>query len=125
MGLPRVSGLKHVNDSAGHAAGDDALLRVAAAATHAIRDVPDALAARFGGDEFALVLPQLTQAQAQVVAAEWCRASADPGYGTSLACGLASTAEAGPSEPRHLLNAADEAQVRAKRTSSTTPVWSR
>lgn len=120
-----VNGLKRVNDSAGHAAGDDALLRVAAAATQAISEVPDALAARFGGDEFALVLPRLTPAQAQVVAAEWCHASADPSHETSLACGLASTDNSGPTEPRHLLKAADEAQVQAKRTCSTTPVWSR
>lgn len=118
-----VNGLKRVNDSAGHAAGDDALLRVAAAAAQAIRDVPDALAARLGGDEFALVLPRLPPAEAQVVAAEWCRASADPGYGTSLACGLASSTEPGPTEPSRLLHFADQAQVRAKRTLSSTPVW--
>jgi diguanylate cyclase (GGDEF)-like protein len=118
-----VNGLKLVNDSAGHAAGDDALLRVAAAATQAISEIPDALAARFGGDEFALVLPRLTTAEAEVVGTQWCRGSADTRYGTSLACGLASTANAGSTEPPHLLNAADEAQVRAKRTRSTTPVW--
>lgn len=118
-----VNGLKRVNDSAGHAAGDDALLRVAAAATQAICKVPDALAARFGGDEFALVLPGLNHAQAEVVATEWCRASVDPSFGTSLACGLASTAEARLTEERHLVRAADEAQVQAKRTGSTIPVW--
>lgn len=117
-----VNGLKLVNDSAGHAAGDDVILRVAAAATRAISEVPDALAARLGGDEFALVLPRLSPAQGFDVATRWCRAAADPGNGTSLACGLASTSRSGLTDPRDLLNAADQAQSRAKRSRSITPV---
>src|SRR5438067_168497 len=45
---------KIVNDSYGHAGGDDVLRAIAAAMRHAIRQSD--VAARTGGDEFALIL---------------------------------------------------------------------
>jgi diguanylate cyclase (GGDEF)-like protein len=50
-----VDGLKRINDEHGHAAGDHAIRRVAAAISATLR-APD-LGARWGGDEFAMVLP--------------------------------------------------------------------
>ena len=44
--------LKHVNDTRGHAAGDELLVRVAGAIAHVLR--PADLLARLGGDEFAV-----------------------------------------------------------------------
>lgn len=117
-----INGLKAVNDTGGHAAGDDIILRVAAAAQGAIAAIPDALAARLGGDEFALVLPAITPAQAYDVATRWCHTAADPASHVSLACGLATTTPGHPTDPRDLLNAADAAQTHAKRTHSTAPV---
>jgi len=117
-----INGLKAVNDTAGHAAGDDIILRVAAAAQGAIAAIPDALAARLGGDEFALVLPAITPAQAHHVATGWCQTAADPANHISLACGLATTRPGHPTDPRDLLNAADAAQTQAKRTHSTAPI---
>ncbi|HEX7354472.1 MAG TPA: sensor domain-containing diguanylate cyclase [Mycobacteriales bacterium] len=49
-----LDGFKTVNDTLGHAAGDDLLERVSAAWSQAIRDV-DTLG-RLGGDEFAIIL---------------------------------------------------------------------
>ncbi len=50
-----VDGLKEINDSLGHACGSAALLQVAR--TLADRKREDDMAARWGGDEFALLMP--------------------------------------------------------------------
>jgi diguanylate cyclase (GGDEF)-like protein len=122
VALGDVNGLKHVNDRLGHAAGDDALRRVATASLAAIRDVPDAVSARLGGDEFALVLPGLDTAQALAVAASWCAEASDPQYGTSLACGVSVTTPGSDRGRADLMRAADLAAYAAKRRGSPLPV---
>ncbi|WP_157408379.1 bifunctional diguanylate cyclase/phosphodiesterase [Actinoplanes sp. N902-109] len=63
---------KIVNDTHGHAAGDEVLVAVAAILREAAG--PDGVAARFGGDEFAVLLTGLGDAvAAEAVAAEICR----------------------------------------------------
>ena len=59
--------LKEVNDSGGHAAGDDLLRAAAGAWSGAIRDVD--FLARLGGDEFGLLLPSADSAAADHVVA--------------------------------------------------------
>jgi diguanylate cyclase (GGDEF)-like protein len=61
-----LDGLKRINDLHGHLVGSRALCRVAEAlrASSRVVDTP----ARFGGDEFALVLPETEEAAAQQVA---------------------------------------------------------
>ena len=54
-----VDGLKAINDAHGHAAGDFALLRLAELLRANIR--ASDIAARIGGDEFALLLDQLDE----------------------------------------------------------------
>ena len=54
-----VDDFKHYNDLAGHLAGDECLKMVAAEINRAIRR-PGDLAARFGGEEFAIILPDTT-----------------------------------------------------------------
>ncbi|GAA4772039.1 GGDEF domain-containing protein [Actinomycetospora chlora] len=51
-----VDGFKHVNDTVSHARGDEVLRGVAAALRSSLRS-PD-LVARYGGDEFVVVLPE-------------------------------------------------------------------
>lgn len=61
-----LDGFKAVNDRHGHDVGDRVLQRVAQAITKTIR-MHD-LAARFGGDEFVVIMPHTNLAQATVVA---------------------------------------------------------
>jgi diguanylate cyclase (GGDEF)-like protein/PAS domain S-box-containing protein len=77
-----LDGLKKINDSYGHMVGSQALCRVADALTVCCRDIDTA--ARFGGDEFAVLLPE-TGARAAKSAAERIRANiAEDGNGPAL-----------------------------------------
>ena len=65
VGLIDIDNFKKLNDSLGHAAGDTALKTLAAAVRERLRPV-DHLA-RFGGEEFVVLLPGLAVVEAQQV----------------------------------------------------------
>ena len=65
-----LDGLKQINDRYGHLAGDRALCRLAHILTDCCRSVDTA--ARQGGDEFALVLPETGMAAATLVGHRIC-----------------------------------------------------
>ena len=61
-----VDDLKAINDRGGHAAGDWALVNIAAAAEDVVRASDSVV--RLGGDEFAVLLPETDQPRALIVA---------------------------------------------------------
>lgn len=110
-----VDHFKSYNDTFGHQAGDDLLKLIADHLKAAIR--PNDFAARFGGEEFVLLLPGSDAAQAHVVA-ERIRAQLQ---GLEQACcpvsasfGIATIALQG-ADPRAFLEQADAAMYVSKR----------
>jgi diguanylate cyclase (GGDEF)-like protein len=108
---------KQINDNAGHEAGDNALRMLAHNLTSELRAVDTA--ARFGGDEFAVILPQANIEGAMVVA-ERLRSRLGrteiPGFGALTASfGLASY-PAHASSRDTLVDAADRALFNSKRS---------
>ncbi|HIJ78697.1 MAG: GGDEF domain-containing protein [Desulfobulbaceae bacterium] len=63
---------KQINDTLGHAAGDQALRKVAGAMAGMVRNTD--LLVRMGGDEFMLVLPDTSADSAKIMADRLCRA---------------------------------------------------
>ena len=72
-----LDGLKQINDRYGHVTGSEALCRLAQALTTGCRDVDTP--ARFGGDEFAVVLPEIGAESARLVAQRLCDSLANDG----------------------------------------------
>ncbi|MFZ0085995.1 MAG: sensor domain-containing diguanylate cyclase [Candidatus Acidiferrales bacterium] len=70
-----LDGLKQINDRYGHQTGSRALCRLANVLRLCCRSIDTA--ARYGGDEFALVLPETTAARATLVARRICELFAD------------------------------------------------
>lgn len=109
-----VDGLKRVNDSKGHKAGDRVLVQVALAMRRTLRttDIP----ARIGGDEFCVLAPNQNAAAAEPLARRIAEAvesesDSDPGIGISI--GVVSCPEHG-TDIDALLDTADQAMYRAK-----------
>ncbi len=108
---------KAVNDTLGHAVGDQLLKEVAARLKAALPDA--AVLARLGGDEFAVLLPQAGPETASRVAKclvdEVCRGYEIAGHrvNVGLSVGIA-LAPADGHDPDQLLRAADMALYRAK-----------
>jgi diguanylate cyclase (GGDEF)-like protein len=110
---------KEVNDTAGHAAGDELLCHIGAVLKDAVRKQD--LAARLGGDEFAILMHDCSSACAAQVAAnvlERIRGFALTSGGTrrrmSASIGIACSTDLFAS-PSKLLEAADRACYAAKR----------
>ncbi|MDI7775103.1 diguanylate cyclase [Asticcacaulis sp. EMRT-3] len=115
-----VDHFKRFNDEHGHDAGDAVLRAVGESLLGITRE--HGMAFRYGGEEFALLMPGLTSAQAQEraetirrrIAALAVRHDNKNLDAISVSLGLATTPEHGP--PNRLIKLADEALIRAKAT---------
>ena len=110
-----LDGFKQVNDKLGHGAGDDALRDVAQILAGSIRQAD--MAARVGGDEFALLLADADTATTRAVADRVLRALAEkaPQRGIHLGASLGIATHQDGSDPRQVVAAADAAMYRAKK----------
>jgi diguanylate cyclase (GGDEF)-like protein len=120
VALIDVDRFKEVNDNLGHLAGDHVLKEIAAALERSCRDTD--VAARYAGDEFALLLPGLELETAATVGNRvlnevaklgfYAGAEAEQAVGVSI--GVAVTRGAGRNHPQ-MIAAADAALYEAKR----------
>ena len=116
-----LDGFKRVNDTLGHAAGDELIIRTAQAISGRLRDSD--VVARLGGDEFAIILPVENVAQTEAVAqalVDTIRESAESMAGTPPAQVTASIGVAMFTDATltggDVLACADQAMYEAKAT---------
>jgi diguanylate cyclase (GGDEF)-like protein len=115
-----VNGLKQVNDTFGHASGDQLICETANVIATCSGLLPDAVAARIGGDEFLIASPGADRERTARVLDELVRSTALLPLGDGLSCGSArgddiTREDVSPSaRVRALLRMADAEQYRNK-----------
>lgn len=82
-----IDEFKRINDSNGHAGGDDVLRRCGNILRESLRDIDTPC--RYGGDEFGVILPETDAAGAKHVADELHRLVAAAGGGWTISVGIA------------------------------------
>ena len=110
-----LDGFKQVNDRQGHLEGDKVLAAVARLLD--ARSRQSNVAARYGGDEFAILLPEATTEQAEILA-ERLRAAVEAdaflrAHGTTASFGIATFPDHGPTQ-EEILRFADSGMYLAK-----------
>lgn len=116
-----IDHFKSVNDQYGHATGDVLLIEFARNISAALR--PQDLFGRIGGEEFAIVLPRISQEEAHAVAQRLCEVVRHSGFASAHGAPLRVTVSIGlrhiqkldlPDTLDELLRHADNALYRAK-----------
>jgi diguanylate cyclase (GGDEF)-like protein len=119
--LADVNDLKVINDTYGHAAGDQVLREVADILAVEAGQHPGAIAARIGGDEFCLLLDGVEPATIEGLVDRVSAAASRIERGQGVSCGWAVASRRPGRAPtagaagRALLRLADAAQYRTKR----------
>ena len=122
--LVDIDYFKQFNDHYGHLAGDDCLKQVAQKLAVNLLRPADAVC-RYGGEEFACILPNTDYVGAKTFAERLCKSIAGVQIQHSfskvervvtVSIGVASVVLPGTSKPSDLINSADTALYEAKRT---------
>jgi len=115
-----LDGFKKLNDSQGHKRGDDILVAVAKAMKSNIRE--SEIAARYGGDEFCVILPDSSLQAAEQLCQRLCIAikEATAGSGVSCSMGIAISTAENNYDANTLVKKADKAMYEAKKESGFT-----
>ncbi|MBI3804926.1 MAG: diguanylate cyclase [Nitrospirae bacterium] len=115
-----IDHFKRINDTFGHDAGDKVLNAVSHLLQTQIRDVD--LLARYGGDEFAILLPESPRDSARQVAERICLAVAEQIHpalpqrdSVTVSIGLAGLPDPGIQQASQVISTADFALYRVKR----------
>lgn len=127
-----VDHFKQYNDHYGHMSGDECLKRVAAALAGGLGRPTD-LASRYGGEEFALIMPGTDLDGAKIVAQRICKAVFNLGIPheggvpdhrvVTISMGVASLIPEENQQPDRIISLADEALYRAKQEGRNRVVW--
>jgi diguanylate cyclase (GGDEF)-like protein len=112
---------KLYNDAFGHLCGDSCLKQIAEAAQDVV-ERPGDLVARFGGEEFAVILPNTPNVGALQVANEICAAlrarqlphPSNPNGIVTISVGCATMVPPADKHSAHLVEQADQALYKAK-----------
>ena len=108
-----LDGLKELNDTYGHLAGDDLLRRTAGEWSEALRATD--MLARYGGDEFSVVLPDCKIKEALIVIERLRASTPDP-----ATCSAGLTVCDGSEPAEAVVGRADAALYEAKRRGKNT-----
>ncbi len=121
--LADIDSYKKYNDTYGHAAGDECLRRIARVMQKLGRRTSD-LAARYGGEELALILPVTNLSDAKRLAEELRNhvdalriphQTSEVKPWVTISAGVAAMVHTRNSDPLSLINLADQALYKAKR----------
>lgn len=113
-----MDNFKSVNDEFGHQGGDELLILTAMTITNQLRAAD--VAARYGGDEFIVLLPQSSSDHAQIlgqrIVAQFNAQVSKrlPHFSVGLSIGVASLSDSGAETDEDLIRESDEALYEAK-----------
>ncbi|MGL1932537.1 MAG: GGDEF domain-containing protein [Desulfotalea sp.] len=110
-----LDNFKNLNDTQGHKRGDEILVAVADAMRATLRD--NEISARYGGDEFCIIMPESTIEDAKQACKRLCSEikKSIEGSGVTCSMGIAVSLADKPSDANSLVKKADKAMYKAKK----------
>lgn len=108
-----LNDFKQINDTRGHPEGDQALVAAARVVARSVRDTD--IVCRYGGDEFAVILPRTGLDEATTLAHRMiANLEAEDVQGLSFSAGIAVSHPSAPISAADLTKASDRAMYQAK-----------